>query len=321
MGICFKDRGWYPREVEGEDWLPKAEDDTTRKSGKVYNKILANILKTLKVNEDSRQQELAIKILSACPELVAGSVPFSFCVLSLPYVGTGIGRPRLSLWNPVYRRNGSRTSRYLAISSLCRCPPRCSSCRTRNFISPRHRRSLTSSKTSYLQLAQRTTSPRVYNHPQEWSSTVVHWPWRNVSTSSARCMISSELLLGLWRRTKSMASGTSAVRSSSGKCAVASQSSRLLSGSRNRNSQGHKDRSTRPKWRCSPRRPRDCCGCTTDACLPLSRKLALMWVNSCTLFRRKHKQEAREAGVQRGVRRTNCLMRLHACIAFSNCIF
>ncbi|GLB33183.1 hypothetical protein LshimejAT787_0100680 [Lyophyllum shimeji] len=34
--------------------------------------ILANILKTLKVNEDPRQQELALKIMSACPELVSG---------------------------------------------------------------------------------------------------------------------------------------------------------------------------------------------------------------------------------------------------------
>ncbi|KAF8185167.1 ribosome 60S biogenesis N-terminal-domain-containing protein [Pholiota molesta] len=72
VGICFKDRGWYPREMEGDDLLPKEDDESARKGGKIYNKILANILKTLKVNEDSRQQELALKILSACPELVAG---------------------------------------------------------------------------------------------------------------------------------------------------------------------------------------------------------------------------------------------------------
>lgn len=60
--------------MEGDDLLPKEDDENARKRGKIYNKILANILKTLKVNEDSRQQELAIKILSACPELVAGSV-------------------------------------------------------------------------------------------------------------------------------------------------------------------------------------------------------------------------------------------------------
>jgi nucleolar pre-ribosomal-associated protein 1 len=46
--------------------------DEPKKGGKIYNKILSNILKSLKVNEDARQQELALKILVACPELVAG---------------------------------------------------------------------------------------------------------------------------------------------------------------------------------------------------------------------------------------------------------
>jgi hypothetical protein len=36
------------------------------------DKILVNILKTLKVNKDSRQQELPLKIMSACPKLIAG---------------------------------------------------------------------------------------------------------------------------------------------------------------------------------------------------------------------------------------------------------
>ncbi|KAF7299108.1 hypothetical protein MIND_00859100 [Mycena indigotica] len=69
IGICFKDRGWYPRKSEDDD----EEDGSSRaKTGKIYNKILSNVLKTLKVNEDSRQQELALKIMGACPELVAG---------------------------------------------------------------------------------------------------------------------------------------------------------------------------------------------------------------------------------------------------------
>ena len=68
IGICFKDRGWYPR-----DWdHAVVEDETEDTKRRIYNKILANILKTLKVNEDSRQQELATKIMMACPELVAG---------------------------------------------------------------------------------------------------------------------------------------------------------------------------------------------------------------------------------------------------------
>ncbi|KAJ7095895.1 ribosome 60S biogenesis N-terminal-domain-containing protein [Mycena belliarum] len=72
IGICFKDRGWYPRKSEIENVPDEDEPRSRDKGGKIYNKILANILKTLKVNEDSRQQELALKIMAACPELVAG---------------------------------------------------------------------------------------------------------------------------------------------------------------------------------------------------------------------------------------------------------
>ncbi len=49
-----------------------ADTDAPQKGRKIYNKIIANVLKTLKVNEDLRQQELALRILAACPELVAG---------------------------------------------------------------------------------------------------------------------------------------------------------------------------------------------------------------------------------------------------------
>ncbi|KAI6044064.1 ribosome 60S biogenesis N-terminal-domain-containing protein [Pisolithus marmoratus] len=74
QGICFKDRGWYPRDAE--DGTPIDEGGTTERkrggSAKVHNKILANFLPTLKINEDPRQQELALKILLAAPELVTG---------------------------------------------------------------------------------------------------------------------------------------------------------------------------------------------------------------------------------------------------------
>ncbi|KAJ7459833.1 ribosome 60S biogenesis N-terminal-domain-containing protein [Mycena latifolia] len=66
LAICTR-----PGIVESET-LPDDDENRSRdKGGKIYNKILANILKTLKVNEDSRQQELALKIMGACPELVA----------------------------------------------------------------------------------------------------------------------------------------------------------------------------------------------------------------------------------------------------------
>ncbi|KAI0368460.1 hypothetical protein BV20DRAFT_969281 [Pilatotrama ljubarskyi] len=77
VGLCFHDRGWYLRETDTDqkglaDAQERADGEETQKGGKIYNKILANVLKTLKVNEDPRQQELALKILAACPELVAG---------------------------------------------------------------------------------------------------------------------------------------------------------------------------------------------------------------------------------------------------------
>ncbi|KAF7365247.1 hypothetical protein MVEN_00396500 [Mycena venus] len=72
VGICFKDRGWYPRKSETDSVQDDGDLPSRDKGGKIYNKILANILKTLKVNEDLRQQELALKIMTACPELVAG---------------------------------------------------------------------------------------------------------------------------------------------------------------------------------------------------------------------------------------------------------
>lgn len=78
VGLCFADRGWYPRETDEEQRSAvdsgdgHTELDTAQKGGKIYNKILANVVKTLKVNEDPRQQELALKVLSACPELVSG---------------------------------------------------------------------------------------------------------------------------------------------------------------------------------------------------------------------------------------------------------
>ncbi|KAI0352520.1 hypothetical protein OH77DRAFT_1523331 [Trametes cingulata] len=77
VGLCFHDRGWYPRETDVDqkgfaDSPERTDGEEAQKGSRIYNKILANVLKTLKVNEDPRQQELALKMLAACPELVAG---------------------------------------------------------------------------------------------------------------------------------------------------------------------------------------------------------------------------------------------------------
>lgn len=95
IGICFKDRAWYARETDGDEPLQSEATDPKHRSGKIYNKILSNVVKTLKVNEDSRQQELALKILSACPELVSAFVNHaSFRLFSKAYSIIGIGRLR-----------------------------------------------------------------------------------------------------------------------------------------------------------------------------------------------------------------------------------
>lgn len=74
VGICFSDHGWYPRKTEEDNASgdEEAEGEMHKKGGKIFNKILANILKLLRTTEDPLQRELAVKILEACPELVSG---------------------------------------------------------------------------------------------------------------------------------------------------------------------------------------------------------------------------------------------------------
>lgn len=72
-GICFKDNGWYPRE-DGEGQSAAIPISTNSEGSKVHNKILAGVVKSLRLSDDPRQRELALRILKACPELVAGYV-------------------------------------------------------------------------------------------------------------------------------------------------------------------------------------------------------------------------------------------------------
>jgi len=52
IGICIKDRGWYPRDSDPDDIYKVENEESKRKTSRIYNKILVNVLKTLKVNED-----------------------------------------------------------------------------------------------------------------------------------------------------------------------------------------------------------------------------------------------------------------------------
>lgn len=102
FGICYPDRGWYPRkatttsdamdtanDINGNEGAVLAtENNATQKgkqvaSGSIYNKVLSGVIRQLAVAEDLRQQELALGILKACPELVGPYLETSCAGLSV----------------------------------------------------------------------------------------------------------------------------------------------------------------------------------------------------------------------------------------------
>lgn len=62
VGVCFRDTAWYPAKP--------ASEEAANKNSKITNRLLAKFITTLKPADDMRQQELLLKILGACPELV-----------------------------------------------------------------------------------------------------------------------------------------------------------------------------------------------------------------------------------------------------------
>ncbi|KAJ1598469.1 hypothetical protein NDA14_001308 [Ustilago hordei] len=110
FGICYPDRGWFPRKasskgdgahtanatqsdalIDGVDRLDFSPEPTSVQKGKqssiaggsIYNKVLSGVLRQLGVAEDLRQQELALSILTACPELVGPYLESSCAGLSV----------------------------------------------------------------------------------------------------------------------------------------------------------------------------------------------------------------------------------------------
>ncbi|KAF6749443.1 hypothetical protein DFP72DRAFT_1173580 [Ephemerocybe angulata] len=84
VGLCFKDRGWYPRDVGGDTLFNEEEDDAehpTKAKPKIYNPVLLTLLKLLKPTDDPRQNELALKILEAAPELWIANLSFFVSVV------------------------------------------------------------------------------------------------------------------------------------------------------------------------------------------------------------------------------------------------
>lgn len=87
-GICFPDEGWYPRRTEsdknvteegeergGRDW----KEGRMRKG--LHNRILSNVVRKLGsrvVDDQGKVGDWVIKVLHACPEIIAGYVILEF---------------------------------------------------------------------------------------------------------------------------------------------------------------------------------------------------------------------------------------------------
>lgn len=86
QGVCYVDRGWYGRHNDASH---------------IHNHVLLTLLRQLRVTHDLRQQELALRLLRACPELVGPALSRltldirsdSACLAQLAYVGRVLALP------------------------------------------------------------------------------------------------------------------------------------------------------------------------------------------------------------------------------------
>jgi nucleolar pre-ribosomal-associated protein 1 len=81
-GICFQDEGWYPRtpkdrllsmNAEVEEDLRGSREERIRKG--LHNRILSNVVRKLGskvVDGKGRRGDWVLKVMRACPEIVAG---------------------------------------------------------------------------------------------------------------------------------------------------------------------------------------------------------------------------------------------------------
>ncbi|KAF5379860.1 hypothetical protein D9757_007247 [Collybiopsis confluens] len=85
QGVCFRDQGWYLQNQNDQSPDPDGFEDAAQfnlypeEDGQnpfrraIHNPLLLRLLRLLTPSVDLRQQELATRILEACPELVASS--------------------------------------------------------------------------------------------------------------------------------------------------------------------------------------------------------------------------------------------------------
>lgn len=166
-GLCFKDRGWYPRDIEGDEGAGRIKG-VAKGQTKVFNKIISNILKNLRVGEDPRQQELVLKVLVACPELTSRQV--AYLPLSQPRITLSSVSGHQLDWHSslAFHPNGSSILHFPELSSLCRFR-RTVSDYWAHKITTQHLRLCPQLSTVYSpERGEKYTSPRACNRSPLW---------------------------------------------------------------------------------------------------------------------------------------------------------
>ena len=69
FGLCFKDDGWYPRKQQEINISNNNANNEEKSNNKLYNRLLLNLLKTLRIGDNELIADLALSILKACPEI------------------------------------------------------------------------------------------------------------------------------------------------------------------------------------------------------------------------------------------------------------
>ncbi|WFD25127.1 hypothetical protein MNAN1_000090 [Malassezia nana] len=113
QGVCFVDRGWYGRDGDASH---------------IHNHVLLLLLRQLRVAYDLRQQELALRILRACPELVGPALARlvidvrsdTVYFTHMAYLGRVLGLPVPSVADAAEPPSQNAILAYTAPDNVCR---------------------------------------------------------------------------------------------------------------------------------------------------------------------------------------------------------
>ncbi|WFD18435.1 hypothetical protein MCAP1_000638 [Malassezia caprae] len=113
QGVCYVDRGWYGRHGDASH---------------IHNHVLLTLLRQLRVTHDLRQQELALRLLRACPELVGPTLSRltldvrgdSACFVHMAYLGRVLALPVPSLAGAAQPPPPAAVLAHTAPENVCR---------------------------------------------------------------------------------------------------------------------------------------------------------------------------------------------------------